>query len=61
MDQLEFQHILAKNWALQLKVEMMESCACEYKMGKHVDECQLCDVWKGSPSSYLVQVDNRIK
>jgi hypothetical protein len=54
MDQLEFQHTLAKNKALQLKEEMLESFACEHNMGKLVDECQLCDIWKGSHPSSLV-------
>jgi hypothetical protein len=46
---------------MQLEEEMLESCACEHNMGEHVDECQLCDVWKGSNPSSLVWVDNRIK
>jgi hypothetical protein len=61
MDQLEFQHTLAKDLAFQLEEEMLESCAHEHNMGKHVDECQMSDVWKGSPPSSLGQVDNRMK
>jgi hypothetical protein len=61
MNQLEFQHALAENLALQLEKEMLESCACEHNIVKHVDECQLCDVWKGSLPSSLGRVDNIIK
>jgi hypothetical protein len=40
---------------------MLESYACEYNMGKHDDEYQLCDVKKGSHPSSLGLVDNRFK
>jgi hypothetical protein len=40
---------------------MLESCPCEHNMGKHADECQQCDVLKGSRPSSLGRVDNRIK
>jgi hypothetical protein len=61
MDQLVFQHTLAKNKALQLEEEMFEKCPCDHYTGKHVDECQQSDVWKVCHPSSLDWVDNRIK